>query len=1193
MFNKVLIANRGEIVCRISRTLHRLGVGSVGIYSPADRDSLHLQAVDQAFNLGSDTVLESYLNQDAIIRIIEASGAQAVHPGYGFLSENAAFAELLSGHGIIFVGPRPEHLRTFGLKHEARALAEAAGVNLLPGCPPLADVDSALVAAEAIGYPVMLKSSAGGGGIGMRRCHSPHDLEASFETVTRLASGNFGNASVFLEKYVTNPRHVEVQAFGDGQGDVITIGDRDCSLQRRHQKVVEESPAPNLPDRVRAEIHDQARALLAHVDYESAGTVEFLYDADAQACYFLEVNTRLQVEHGITELTHGVDLVEAMLAQAAGDLTSLAALNRSTRPNGHAIQARVYAEDPNNDFRPTPGQLVQVSLPKSDRIRIDTWIESGVQVPSYYDPLLAKVMYHGSDRASAIAGLYDALGDMALHGIETNLGYLRQALNTPSFNSASMTTHSLESMDYTPCSVDVLEGGAYTTLQSWPGRQGYWSVGVPPSGPMDDLSFRLGNQMLGNEPSAVGLEIVLKGPKLRFNTAATVVITGPGAQIDVDGLPADCFEIIHINPGQTLTIGKVTDGARAYLLIGNGFDVPEELGSPATFTLGRMGGLNGSTLKSGDVIHLCPAEGPATVPASTPARIERPDYGARNEIHIMMGPHTAPDYFTDQDIDTLLAATWTVHYNSSRTGIRLMGPQPTWTRADGGEAGLHPSNIHDNAYAFGSIDFTGDMPVILGPDGPSLGGFVCPGVVINADRWKLGQLVGGDQIRFVAVTEPAARRASEQRSAYLRDLTGFSGNTTASRPLSPVITGKQTGLQMDDCTIRHAGEEWILVEFGPPMLDIELHLKVHALKRMIDDTGLPGIVELTPGIRSLQIRFEVRRWSSEKLAAVMVDLIENIDDEIGLVESRVVHLPLSWDDPACREAISRYTQGVRPDAPWCPDNIEFIRRINGLDTVQDVKDIVLDANYLVMGLGDVYLGAPVATPLDPRQRLVTTKYNPARTWTAENSVGIGGSYLCIYGMEGPGGYQFVGRTLQVWNRYRRGRAFDEHWLLRGFDQIRFHEVDAAELAELREAFPRGGHEIEIETTRFDLSSYRQFLTSEKQTIDEFSTRRKAAFDDELQRWREQGLFTFDTGADTGPSQPMEVIDNAVESPMAGSVWSIQVKEGQPVQNNDVLLVLEAMKSEFEVRAPSEGAVKLLVKPGQQVSAGQALVVIES
>jgi len=1204
VFGKVLVANRGAIAVRIIRTLRELGVVSVAVYADEDRDSMHISAADEAYSLGSGSAADTYLKQEKILSIIKRCGAHAVHPGYGFLSENEAFAETLAAQGITFIGPQPAHLKQFGLKHEARRLALASAVNLVPGSDILADTEQALAAADAIGYPVMLKSTAGGGGIGMQCCNSEQELADAFAAVSRLAKGNFGNAELFLEKYLRAPRHVEVQAFGDGRGNVAIIGDRDCSLQRRHQKVIEECPAPNIPHDVRSRLHEQARVLLQSVNYESASTVEFLYDAADRKFYFLEVNTRLQVEHGVTELVYGLDLVAWMVRQASGDVESLQRLD-ALAASGHAVQARVYAEDPNHDFRPTPGRITQAVFPSKPGIRVDTWIQAGARVPFQFDPMIAKVLAHGSDRVQALAELDEALAVIQIYGIETNTRYLRQALKIPAFLDAHMTTATLGELSYQASSIDVLAGGASSTIQSFPGRQGYWAVGVPPSGPMDDLSFRLGNRLLGNPSDAAGIEIVLNGPRLRFNAATQCVIAGAKIEADIDGEPVPLWKTFEVMAGQTLSLGSVADGIRAYLLFRHGIDTPLQLGSSATFTLGAMGGSTGQALRTGDVLGLIQNQPVAagSAPSFDSAELSsanQPLLEDRHQIRVMLGPHVAPDFFTESDIDSFLTSQWTVHYNSSRTGVRLTGPHPEWARPDGGEAGLHPSNIHDNAYAFGSVDFTGDMPVILGPDGPSLGGFVCPAVVINADRWKLGQLMPGDQIRFVATTEDDAGVASRLREEYVRTLNKPLDESTEKRE-SPVVfppgsPADPSALAMSDITIRRAGQEWLLVEFGPVVLDVELHLKVHALKTLIENDTVEGIVEMTPGIRSLQIRYDIQLWDAAKLCQRLGDLIDAVPEaKNGLIESRLVRLPLSWEDPACLEAVDKYVKGVRSDAPWCPDNVEFIRRINGLTSKEDVKRIVFAARYLVMGLGDVYLGAPVATPLDPRHRLVTTKYNPARTWTAENSVGIGGSYLCIYGMEGPGGYQFVGRTLQVWSTHKRGDAFSEPWLLRPFDQLQFYPVDAQTLLEMREQFARGEPCVDIQPIQFDAVEYQDFLQREEDSIREFTEHRQRAFDAELANWHEKGLLSFESElAETAPPESIALPPGAiaVDSPMSGSVWSLPAAHRAHVEGDETLVVIEAMKSEFEIRAPIAGQLEIVVTAGQQVQAGQTLAVLQ-
>lgn len=358
-FDTLLVANRGEIAVRIIRTARELGLRTVAVYSDADRSAPHVRLADEAVRLGPAPAKESYLDADLVLRAAKDTGAGAIHPGYGFLSEDAAFARRCQDAGIVFVGPTPDQLELFGAKHTARAAAEAAGVPLAPGTDLLADVDEALRRAETIGYPVMLKATGGGGGIGMSACHSAEDLRDAWERVQRVAAASFSSAGVFLERLVEHARHVEVQVFGDGEGRVVTFGDRDCSLQRRNQKVVEEAPAPGLPSRVREQLAASARDLCASVGYRSAGTVEFVYDAAREEAYFLEVNTRLQVEHPVTEEIYGVDLVAWMLRLARGDSD---VVRDPGAPRGHAVEARVYAEDPSREHRPSAGLLTRVEF---------------------------------------------------------------------------------------------------------------------------------------------------------------------------------------------------------------------------------------------------------------------------------------------------------------------------------------------------------------------------------------------------------------------------------------------------------------------------------------------------------------------------------------------------------------------------------------------------------------------------------------------------------------------------------------------------------------------------------------------------------------------------------------------------------------------------------------------------------------
>ncbi len=1191
MFQKVLIANRGEIARRIQRTLKRMGIASVAVYSEADRHAPHVREADEAHCLGESRVSESYLNMDRILEVARMTGADAVHPGYGLLSENAEFAERCAAAGVAFIGPRPEHLRDFGLKHTARTLAEKAGVPLLPGSGLLDSTDAARSEAERIGFPIMLKSSAGGGGIGMRLCHNADELERDYRAVRDLAQKNFGNAGLFLERFIARARHIEVQIFGDGRGAVAAIGERDCSAQRRHQKVIEETPAPNLPQPVREAMLEAAKRLGQSVQYASAGTVEFIYDADRATFYFLEVNTRLQVEHGVTELVTGIDLVEEMVRLAAEQTINVTRLE--TPPQGHAIQVRVYAEDPVAAFAPSAGLITAVDFPEG--CRIDHWIETGTEVSPYYDPLLAKIMVHAADRETAIRKLTTALHSTAIHGIETNLDYLSHILTTPDFAEGAITTAFLSGFAPVPRTIEVLEGGMMTSVQDFPGRIGYWDVGVPPSGPMDTLSFRLGNQLLGNSQQAAGLECTIKGPVLRFHADAVICLTGAESDATLDGEPIPFYETIQVHAGQVLQSGSIqANGQRFYLHFAGGLDLPFYLGSRATFPLGKFGGHAGRALRIGDKLRLF-AHRPAFHKNVLPS-IRRPLIGNEWELRVLYGPHGAPDFFTPEDMETFFKASWEVHFNSARTGIRLIGPKPRWARPDGGEAGLHPSNIHDNAYAIGTVDFTGDMPVILGPDGPSLGGFVCPATVIRADLWKLGQLKPGDRIRFVRTERDTAANAYHDQQARIDSSETRPSTSGRQLPDSPIIASIPAGQHPLGVCYRQAGESYVLVEYGELLLDLNLRARVHALMEHLRTARIPGVIELTPGIRSLQIHFDCGRLSAGSLVDRLIEAEEQLPAASDLrIPTRIVHLPLSWDDAATRLAIQKYMQAVRKDAPWCPSNLEFIRRINGLDSIDAVKRIVFDASYLVLGLGDVYLGAPVATPIDPRHRLVTTKYNPARTWTPENAVGIGGAYLCVYGMEGPGGYQFVGRTVQMWNRFRQTREFaaGKPWLLRFFDQIRFYEVTHDELERMRDGFPHGSVRLDIEETVFDLGEYNRFLQQNKPSIDAFKLRQQTAFTEERQRWELAGTDILETQSPDAPDTHEDAHDAGLacaQAPLPGSVWKVLVKEGDTVSAGQELAILESMKMEVPVHATESGRIsRLFINEGMSVVAGQRIV----
>jgi len=1205
MFEKLLIANRGAIACRILRSLRELQVKGIAVYAEADAASLHIQQADEAYSLGEGAAAGTYLAVEKILATAKACGAKAIHPGYGFLSENAAFAQACENAGISFVGPTPEQLRVFGLKHTARALARQHQIPLLEGTELLDSLDAALLAAKSVGYPVMLKSTAGGGGIGMRVCRSADELSESFEAVKRLGQNNFSDAGVFIEKYIEQARHLEVQVFGDGAGEVIALGVRDCSVQRRNQKVLEETPAPNLPDGMAEALCTAAITLAKAVNYRSAGTVEFIFDSADGRFYFLEVNTRLQVEHGVTEQVWGVDLVRWMVQLAAGEMPPLHSLE--LKPRGHAIQARLYAEDPGRDFQPSPGLLTRVDFPCADGLRIDTWVEAGCEIPPYFDPMIAKLITWAPTREQARLDLHQALSDSQLYGVETNRDYLRQILLAAPFASGRLWTRCLEDLVYVADTFEVLSAGTQTSVQDYPGRLGYWAVGVPPSGPMDSRALRLGNRLLGNDEGAAALEITMSGPLLRFNCAAVVAVTGAETPVLLNDQVVPMNTALLIPAGATLSLGTIAGaGARSYLCLRGGLQVPDYLGSKSTFTLGQFGGHGGRALRAGDVLHLLPLED-----ASAGQALVAEPLAQTRTLRVIYGPHGAPEYFKPEYIQTFFATQWEVHFNSSRTGVRLIGPKPVWARTDGGEAGLHPSNIHDNPYAIGAVDFTGDMPVILGPDGPSLGGFVCPVTVIEADLWQLGQLKAGDKLQFTPVDlktardlalkwdqvwEPGLPAMQAARSCSQTEVMPSGASPLPHLIASPVVL--EIGQDDTRLVARLAGDTHLLLEIGAPELDLVLRFRGHALMQALETRALHGVIDLTPGIRSLQVHYQPEQLPlADLLALITRDWAAVCATQNLQVPSRIVHLPLSWDDPACQLAIDKYMTTVRRDAPWCPSNLEFIRRINDLANLDEVRHTVFDASYLVMGLGDVYLGAPVATPLDPRHRLVTTKYNPARTWTAENSVGIGGAYLCVYGMEGPGGYQFVGRTLQMWNRYRDVAAFEgKPWLLRFFDQIRFYPVSSDELLQIRRDFPLGRFELSIEESVLNLADYQAFLAREATGIDAFREHQQHAFNAERERWIASGQAHFDSeepAAPLGADTPLQANEYSIDSHIAGNLWQVQVAAGERVAAGDVLVILESMKMEIPVLAPFAGVVREVpVQPGSGIGAGQRVVVLE-
>ena len=442
MLKKILVANRGEIACRVFATAKKMGIATVAVYSDADADALHVQMADEAINIGPAASAESYLVIDKIIQACRDTGADAVHPGYGFLSENSQFRDALDDAGIVFIGPGKKAIESMGDKITSKLIAEKAGVNCIPGYTDVVrDGDHAVEISAGIGYPVMLKASAGGGGKGMRVAWDEADCRDGFERATNEARSSFGDTRIFIEKYIQQPRHIEIQIMADGHGNVIYLGERECSIQRRHQKVIEEAPSPFLDEATRQKMGEQSCALARAVDYQSAGTVEFIADADMNF-YFLEMNTRLQVEHPVTELVTGQDLVEMMIRVAAGEKLSLA--QSDVTLTGWAMESRVYAEDPFRNFMPSIGRLSGYREPEGEGVRVDSGVYEGGEVSMHYDPMISKLITYGDNREAAIDLMVDALDAYYIRGVNHNISFLNALMVHPRFIAGELTTNFIE-----------------------------------------------------------------------------------------------------------------------------------------------------------------------------------------------------------------------------------------------------------------------------------------------------------------------------------------------------------------------------------------------------------------------------------------------------------------------------------------------------------------------------------------------------------------------------------------------------------------------------------------------------------------------------------------------------------------------------------------------------------------------------
>ncbi|MDD5692011.1 MAG: acetyl-CoA carboxylase biotin carboxylase subunit [Candidatus Omnitrophica bacterium] len=445
MFSKILIANRGEIALRIIRAAHDLGIRTVAVYSQADRNSLHVRFADEAICIGQASSSNSYLNIPAIISAAEITDVEAIHPGYGFLAENAHFAEICESCKITFIGPTPENIRLMGDKMAARTTMQKAGLPIVPGSRSvIKNKEEALKTAKTIGYPVIIKAAAGGGGKGMRICHNDLTLVSSLLTAQSEAEANFGNSSVYIEKYIEKPRHIEVQLIGDRLGHILQLGERDCSIQRRHQKLLEESPSPVVDSKMRKRLGEMVLRGMKSVGFVSCGTIEFLLDAKTNNFYFMEMNTRIQVEHPVTEMVTGIDLIKEQLRVASGE--KLKIQQDDVRITGAAIECRINAEDPDNNFMPSPGKIETLILPGGPNVRVDTHIYAGYEIPPYYDSLLGKLIVHGNNRQEAIRTMRRALSEFYIAPIKTTIPFHLKLMDNALFKKGDISTHFVQEL---------------------------------------------------------------------------------------------------------------------------------------------------------------------------------------------------------------------------------------------------------------------------------------------------------------------------------------------------------------------------------------------------------------------------------------------------------------------------------------------------------------------------------------------------------------------------------------------------------------------------------------------------------------------------------------------------------------------------------------------------------------------------
>ncbi|KXN84654.1 Putative urea carboxylase [Leucoagaricus sp. SymC.cos] len=1188
----LLIANRGEIAVRIIRTAKKMGIRTVSVYTPADAVSPHVTMADisvalplssedsnptSTFANTSITESSAYLSPDSFLEICKVHDVTLLHPGYGFLSENAEFANMVTRAGVTWLGPSADVIRDMGLKHEARRIvkdvAKFSGdpeleLCVVPGSDGLVkDGEEAEQMVRRIGLPVLFKASAGGGGLGMVVCERLEDVVSTFDSASMRAKSLFGNAGVLIERYFPRARHIEVQVFGDGEGNVIHLGERECSIQRRHQKVIEESPSPFLEEHpgLRAKVCDAAVALCRSIQYDYAGTVEFLVDDLTGEFYFLEMNTRLQVEHPVTEMVYSnLDLVELMIRhgiakrnnqQSPLDFSqnSYERLRKSSRDDGqgHAIEGRLYAENPAEEFISCPGLLQSVDLEKEyEWLRVDSWISTGMEVTPHFDPLLAKITVYGSTREEAISRFVKALEECHVYGPPNNMDYLRAIAISDGFQAGRATTKFLENFRYTPRAVKVIEPGLEMTIQDLPGRT--VGRGVPCSGPMDPMAFSIGNILVGNPKEMEGIELIIAPGVpacLRFLCPTLIAVTGRDVDVSVDDGNASMWSRVVVPAGGTVTISmkevNESGGLRVYVLIKGGFPhVPRYLGSKSTSV--QIGGYQGRPLAPGDFLAL-EENGFSVSPNQSSHSLSPgliPQYPRDWIVYALPGPHDDEEFVTPEGIAKFYSTRWQVSPSSNRMGIRLESPEKIqWARTGGGEGGAHPSNILDNAYALGSVNINGDTPVILTNEGPDMGGYVCLCTVATGELWKLGQLAPGCTVQFRRIPHQSALDIRDHNNRYMREVEKSVSGEQTYRKASlyvdalqdqgyPPLLNQRSAATSHSCVLRQAGDMAILVEFGEMKLDFLLRARVQVLLEALKTRNHPGLKRLSPCIRSLMVlelySFPVR-WSTNILLSKVYydpDLISQPDfvqvllSDNESIPANLSHLtfsgrkitfPIVLDDPWSRDATSKYMQTVREKAVYLPSNVEYLARNNGLASAGEALKRLASSDWIAFGVG-FYLACPFLVPLDPRSQLVGQKLNPSRTFTPratktnilfKGAVGIAGPVTAIYPVDSPGGYQLFGRTLPPWQTWGKGTHFSPNapWLLEPFDQLCFEPVNVQRYEELGRLFDQGRYVFKIEPTTFSMEQYKASISAIESEMISFRGRQRVAQAEQAERER--------------------------------------------------------------------------------------------